>query len=216
MNRFMWSVTLLMALFAFSCSDNDSVAVPDVKPLVRLTGSVSNPLNITVPPTVKLVAIWNVYKGSPDYMYAFGFGTLSSDRKSYSFSLGDVPPDIALNGEGVDSTSPEYFRLGVAYLVLLDDPMNKIPSNMLLSAEGPPEGTRIYGAVDNTGIMYVLTKGDVDNKQWALQFPRGYSIGVGVKVEDGMDKFVPTNETSRPLLIDTNRNQEAFTFPNWY
>lgn len=213
--QFVLSMAVLVAFAVNACSDDDAAATPVVKPLIGLTGALSNPNNISIPPTVKLVAIWNVYEGSPDYIYAFGFGTLSSDRKSYSFSLNDVPPEIALNGEGVDPASPEFFRLGVAYLVLLDDPMNKIPSNMMLSSEGPPEGTQVYGAVDNTGIMYVRTNGDVDDKQWALQFPQGYSIGVGVRVEDGLDKFVPTNETSRPLLIDTSRNLEAFTFPNW-
>jgi hypothetical protein len=208
------NVVVAVALLVAACSSDEPVPTTPSAPLFELRGSIDNPKGIAIPNTAKLIALWQVYKGSPDYMYAFGFGSVSPDRTSFSFSLDQALPDIASNGEGSSPTASDYYRLGVAYLILVDDPSNKIPTNMMMSAEGPPEGVRIIGAVNNTGIIYRAGNDSLDGWLWTQSFPKGYSLGVGIVVDNARDYFAPTSEVSRTLLVDTV--QGAFTFPDWH
>lgn len=205
------SAMCFCALMIIGCSEDATDPTPTA--VFTLSGTISNPKNITIPPTAKLVAVWGVSATSPDYAYVFGNTSIDRTANTFKVELPTLPPDSALNAWGTDPASDGYRRLGVCYVVLIDDPGNELQAGRV--GDDGPVGGLTYGAIDNTAIIYRKGKDAAfsDTFPWVSLFPDGLSVGQGVEIPNAMDGFTPLPATGLQLKVDTVRT--AFTFPNW-
>jgi hypothetical protein len=121
----------------------------------------------------KVVVVWSVSSGSPDYSYAFGSGSVNGAGASFSFASN--PPSDALNAG----------KLGVGLLAVVD------------SSIGLPEGKLGDTALDNVlalsadyAIIFRASTDTVRKDGWDSAFPQGYACGKCVPSDAGFDSFV--------------------------
>ena len=184
-----------VALPAFlACSDSTNPSEG-----FTVNGTIQNNTQAPIPENARLVVVWVVSSGSPDYSYVFGEGTIDPASGSFEISMPDPPSAAALN-DGL---------LGVGVLF--------VTVNATLSAgddiDDIPEADFI-GAAGDYGIIYVQgNPGDAAQvRDWAADFDSGYGVGVGMEVAGDFDKFVPTSQSGVVLIIDDIDN---ISFVNW-
>lgn len=202
------------------CGCSESGTTPDKSsktPLYTVQGSMVFAPGASIPKGTKLYAVWSVNSTSPDYSYVFGEGTLDTVNGRFSFSFMSYPPEVALNGTGLDSTDLDFARLGVAYIIAVYDSAGKIKVGTKIYDLKDDEVT-LVGAVNNTAIIYRrgADKPCSEFRPWLPAFTVGYGIGQGAPNPQGSgyDIFVPVSSGSElQLLIDSD--PESFTFPNW-
>jgi hypothetical protein len=186
------ATVVLPALLA--CSDSTSPSEG-----FTVSGTIQNNTQTPIPENARLVVVWVVSYGSPDYSYVFGEGTIDPAGGSFEISMSDPPPAAALNNG----------LLGVGVLF--------VTVNAGLSTgddiEDYPEADFI-GAAGEYGIIYVRGNPSdaVQVREWAEDFESGYGVGVGMEVPGDFDKFVPTRRSGVVLTIDDIDN---ISFVNW-
>ena len=199
---------LLFGLLS-SCADDP------VAPTTSFTvsGTLDNPAGISLPATVKLFAVWGISSGSPDYSYLYGEGSIDRTNNTFTLNFTANPQDTALNRRGTDPAGTDYYRCGVAYVILVDDPSNTYHSGM----DAPDEmfTEKFYGAVNNVAVIYRAGNAEAlrNYRSWLDLFNNGYSVGEGVEATSGFDTFTPIPSTNIKLRIDSVLRN--FTFPNW-
>lgn len=190
------AVAVAVALLAAACGESTGPQDPGATTL-RVTGTIRNVSGAAIPSGARVIAVWGVSSGSPDYSYVFGEGTVDAATNTFTLELDRVPPAEALN-DG---------RLGVATI-------------FLVGAGAPPPGrmsndyptTSIIGAAARYGIIYL---GDDPSRQpdWVRTFPRGYAVGVGVtQPGSSFDGFTRAPADDVEIVIDDLENLE---FVNW-
>ncbi len=165
-----------------------------------VTGRIQNNTGAPIPAGARLVVVWGVSAGSPDYAYVFGEGAIDPMTGTVYVRLDGPPPAEALNN-GV---------LGVGFIVATTDQSMK-DGDVFSSGSSP---TNVIGITGQHAVIFV--NGHPDTTQvpkWATEFDSGYSLGVGVKVPGSVfDKFVPASPSSALLIIDALANIEIV---NW-
>jgi hypothetical protein len=137
-----------------------------------------------VPPASKVVVLWGVSSGSPDYTYKFGEGTATGAQ--YVVSLGEDPPAEAINRYGI----------GIGLLVLVD------------AQQTIPEGKLDDATIDTfLGLSrrhaVIWRADDAQDLDWSGAFPRGYSCGRCVDAPEGeiFDSFEPVACTGIEIQV---------------
>jgi len=164
-----------------------------------VSGTIQNNTQSPVPANARLLVVWVVSSGSPDYTYVFGEGTIDRDAGTFEVRITDPPPTAALNDA----------RLGVGVIVLTTNATVSTGDDM----DAVPQADFV-GAAGRHGVIYIA--GDpadaAQSRAWALDFTHGYGVGVGVSVPGDFDKFAPTNASGVVLVVDDWENIE---FVNW-
>jgi hypothetical protein len=181
----------LLAAVVIGCGDGDGPSSEFV-----VTGTIQNNTGAPIPANTRLVVLWQVTSGTPDYSYIFGEGTVDPDAGTFRIQLDQAPPSQALN------VGP----LGVGLIVAT--------TNQTLGNGGTIDDAalaEVVGAAGRYGIIYIGPSG-VQNPEWASQFDSGYGVGVGVDVVGDFDQFAPADPSSVVLIIDALQNID---FVNW-
>lgn len=163
-----------------------------------VTGHIQNNTQASIPANTRLVAVWGVSSGTPDYSYVFGEGTINRFTGTFRIVFDQPPPVAALNN-GV---------LGVAFLIATTD--QSLTDGDSLT--GSSSTAQIIGVTGQHAVIFVDHQDTLYVNTWVPSFPTGYSVGVGVKVPGTFDKFEPVSRSSPILIIDDLANIEIV---NW-
>jgi hypothetical protein len=183
--------TLLLAAVAPACKDGTGLGAGFV-----VTGHIQNNTHAPIPADARLIAVWGVTSGSPDYAYVFGEGTINRFTGTFQIRFDQPPPTEALNA-GV---------LGVAFVIATTDQSLK-DGDIINSAM-----TGVIGITAQHAVIFVASQPAVPVPDWIAAFDTGYAVGVGVKVPGTFDKFQPVNASSMLLILDDLANIEIV---NW-
>ncbi|HET9387426.1 MAG TPA: hypothetical protein VFO67_19980 [Gemmatimonadales bacterium] len=162
-----------------------------------VTGRIENNTLAPIPVNTRLLAVWGVSSGTPDYGYVFGEGTINRLAGTFRIRFDQPPPDDALNmGE-----------LGVAFLIATTD--------QSLTQGRLPSGPIGYaGLTARYAVIFLKSENASQFRSWATLFDIGYSVGVGVEALPGetFDTFRPDSPSSPVLIIDVPANIDIV---NW-
>lgn len=186
--------SVLVAAAVSGCSDGTGPSTGFV-----ITGRIQNNTAAPIPADARLLVVWTVSAGSPDYSYVWGEGVIDPLTGTLSVRLDGPPPAAALNN-GV---------LGVGFIVATTDQSMQDGDTLTSSSDM----TSVIGLTAQHAVIFI--NGHPDSLQvptWAAAFDSGYSLGVGVKVPGTFDKFVPASPSSALLIIDALANIEIV---NW-
>lgn len=194
-----------MLLFV-GCSDDDDPASPTIQQsAITISGSLQIDPDMTVPPDAKLCGIWDVDGNGGDYSYLYGEGSVDIQAGTFTLTL-DAPPRTAMN------ISPDGRPdVGVGVIVLADFPDTK---PHVVSKQ---EITALFGAVVNTGIIYI----DGNPAEWASHptlnwlaaFNAGFDVGEGKETNDTHDIWIPSS--AQTFVLTISDDSDDFIFPNW-
>jgi hypothetical protein len=126
----------------------------------------------SAPPNgTKVVVLWSVFSGSPDYLYSYGGGQTTGIDVYVSF--GGQPPAEALNGG----------KLGIGLVASLNDGADV--------AEGKVADweTLVRAVTPMHAVIYRNGTEQVTSKGWDVAFPQGYACGKCIEAEAGFDTF---------------------------
>jgi len=184
---------IMISAVLVGCGDSTSPAEGFV-----VSGSIQNNTQTEIPPNARLLVVWVVSSGSPDYSYVFGEGTINRDAGTFEVGMTDPPPAAALNAGA----------LGVGIVVVTTNATVSTGDDL----EDIPEEDML-GAAGWYGVIYVGDPAAAEQVRiWSADFDSGYGVGVGEEVPGSFDRFVPTNASSVLLIIDDLSN---ITFVNW-
>ena len=185
-------VTLLVSAAVSGCDDATGPATGFV-----VTGPVQNNSQAAIPADARVVVVWTVSSGSPDYGYVFGEGVLDRSTGTFRVQFDDPPPAAALNA-GV---------LGVGLVVATTD--QSLQDGDVLT--DPPTG--FVGITAHHAVIFASNRQNAAQLLgWAAAFDDGYSVGVGVQVPGTFDKFEPASPSSAVLIVDDWSNIDIV---NW-
>jgi hypothetical protein len=189
--RFKIALAMLLIASTVACSDPTSPGTGLV-----VSGTIQNNTGAPIPANTRLLVAWTVSSGTPDYSYVFGEGTINAAAGTFQIRFDQPPPATALNTG----------QLGVGIVFATT---NQTVGNGMDA--GNVSVDELIGAAGRHGIIYI---GDptIQAPTWAASFPTGYSVGVGVDVENDFDRFQPASPTSVVLIIDDLGNID---FVNW-
>ena len=196
---FLISAISLFSIFLTSCSNSSGSDgwVPDPNQ-ITITGSLNINHDRPIPPAAKLYVIWEVNSGHPDYIYAFGSGTINTTSKTFTLSFNTAPPVAALSGG----------YLGVGYVLLLNDTLGEgIHSNRDPKVN---DSSTFIGAINDHALIYI--NGDPQlSTDWVKSFKKGYNLGKGwYNPNPGFDGFEPELAPVQLLVFP-----DSLKFPNW-
>jgi hypothetical protein len=181
--------TLLVAAVAPACQDGTGPGTGFV-----VTGHIQNNTQAPIPVGTRLIAIWGVSSGTPDYGYVFGEGTINRATGTFRIRFDQPPPTAALNAGA----------LGVAFLLATTDQSLK-EEDVITGSSGM---THFIGITAQHAVIFVASHQDVVQlPDWAAAFDTGYAVGVGAKVPgEVFDKFLPASPSSTLLIVDDAAN----------
>src|SRR5215211_6284031 len=175
----------LLAASAIACGDGGGPSDSFV-----VTGTIQNNTGSPLPANTRLLVVWQVSSGDPDYSYVFGDGTVDANAGTFRVQLDQPPPTEALNAGS----------LGVGLIVAT--------TNQTIGNGGTIDDAtlaEVVGAAGRYGVIYVAPSGS-QYRDWAAEFDSGYGVGVGVDVVNDFDRFEPTDPSSVVLIIDALEN----------
>lgn len=185
-------VIVLVTAAVSACNDATGPATQFV-----VTGPIQNNTQAAIPADARVVVVWTVSSGTPDYGYVFGEGTLDRNAGTFRIQFDGPPPAEALNA-GV---------LGVGLVVATTD--QSLRNGDFLT--DPPTG--FVGITAQHAVIFVSSRQDaMQLLDWAAAFGDGYSVGAGVEVPGTFDKFAPVSPSSAVLIVDDFANIELV---NW-
>jgi hypothetical protein len=197
--------TALAALFllAAPACDDDASETPDAGPPdagsgFAAGGSLTPGPGKQVPENAKVVVLWSVSSGSPDYLYKFGEGT--SSGVTFALPLPTPPPAEALNRA----------ELGVGLVLLMPTDFSQADGRV---TDEDVFVDALIGAAGQYAIIY-KANAQVAEPGWTSLFPVGYSCGKGVEAPAGSshDTFEPVSCASISITVDDAGNID---FVNW-
>jgi hypothetical protein len=189
--RFPSALATLLLASAVACSDSNNPSAGFV-----VSGTIQNNTGAPLPANTRLLVAWVVSSGTPDYSYVFGEGSIDVTAGTFQIQFDQPPPAAALNtGE---------LGVGIIFATTNQAVGNGIDVDHIPTVE-------LIGAAGRHGVIYI---GDpaIQGPVWAAQFPTGYSVGVGVDVENDFDQFQPASQSGVVLIIDDLANID---FVNW-
>lgn len=185
---------LLVAAIAPGCRDGTSSSEGFV-----VTGRIQNNTQAPIPLGTRLLTVWGVSSGTPDYGYVFGEGTINRLAGTFRIRFDQPPPLEALNA-GV---------LGVGFIIATTD--QSLKDGAVITAAS--QVTEAIGVTAQHAVIFVQDpEAAVQVRGWAAEFETGYGVGVGVKVPGDFDRFEPADRSSLVLIIDDPENIEVV---NW-
>ena len=152
-----------------------------------VSGVVLNRSSAALPVNARVVIAWQVVSGTPDYLYVSGAGSVRRSGDSFEVSLSSPPPAEALNS----------FGLGIGVILLTTD--DNVRGGTKLDGI-PTAGT--LGAAGRYAVIYT-SRDPAKIGNWATRFPRGYSVGKGVKGAGPFETFEPVDAGSVELIVDS-------------
>ena len=183
--------TVFVTTLATACQESAGPAWSLV-----VTGRIENRTQAAIPADARLLAVWGVSSGTPDYAYVFGEGTINRLTGTFRIEFDQPPPFEALNRGMV----------GVAFIIATTD--QSMQAGIMTSPS-----TGIIGITGQHAVIFVQNRDTSLRTTWVAEFADGYSVGVGVKVPgEVFDKFQPTSSWSPVLIIDDLANIEIV---NW-
>lgn len=194
-------LTFCLAVLSFGACGGDGPTNPPSTPFT-VAGSIKNNTGQPIPAGARLIAVWSVASGSPDYSYIFGEGSVDRTTNRFTITFDKQLPREALNSTG------NGVGLGVGVLILTTDPTlceGRLP------ADFKPELT-VIGAAGQYGLIYLDRDPAPDLVDWAERFPRGYAAGRGIDLPGVFDGFEPIASSAVELVVDKLEN---ITFVNW-
>jgi hypothetical protein len=187
-----WQLIVIFAVL-LGCSDSTNPTDGFV-----ISGNIQNNTQTEIPSNARLLVVWVVSSGSPDYSYVFGEGTIDRDAGTFEVGMTDPPPAAALNAGA----------LGVGIIVVTTNATVSTGDDL----EDIPEA-EVIGAAGWYGVIYVGDPAVAEQvRAWSADFDSGYGVGVGEEVPGSFDRFVPTSVSGVLLIIDDLSN---ITFVNW-
>lgn len=164
-----------------------------------VTGHIENRTNAPIPANTRILAVWGVSAGSPDYSYVFGEGTLNRITGTFQIRFDEPPPNTALNRDA----------LGVGFIIATTDQSMHVGDVITSSSQM----TGVIGITGQYAVIFVQNR-DTLTTDWVSRFDDGYSVGVGVPASppEVFDTFAPTGHSSPVLIIDAMGNIEIV---NW-
>lgn len=186
--------TVLVTTLAAGCQEGTGPAGAFV-----VSGHIQNNTQTPIPANARVVAVWGVSAGTPDYSYVFGEGTIDRITGTFRIQLDQPPPLEALNNGA----------LGVAFIVATTNE-SWADGAVLTGSSGV---TGVLGITANHAVIFVQNRDTLPPSTWVDAFDDGYSVGVGVKVPNAVfDIFEPTSRSSPLLIIDDLANIDVV---NW-
>jgi hypothetical protein len=166
------------------------------------SGTMKDRKQIQLPENARVVVVWVVTAGNPNYDYVFGEGTIDYGNKSFKIEFDEPPPSEALNW--YDSGA-----LGVGIVLITT---GQRLENGVFSPDSVIN-TDVLGASGQYCIIYA--EGNFETLgmgSWLKDFNQGYSVGKGIKIPSDFDGFEPIDPTTIEIIIDDLENIE---FVNW-
>lgn len=158
-----------------------------------VTGHVQNNTQAPIPADARLLAVWGVSSGTPDYSYVFGEGTIDRVLGTFQIRFDQPPPLDALNAGEV----------GVAFLVATTN--QSWTDGDSLGSSSDVSG--VIGVTGQHAVIFMRSDTAAQLCGWCATFGLGYSVGVGVELPDEVfDIFVPASRSSPVLIIDDLAN----------
>src|SRR5688500_12558030 len=112
------------------------------------------------PNGTKVVVLWSVFSGSPDYLYSYGTGQTTG--VDVFVTLGGPPPAEALNGA----------KLGIGLVATLNDGADLPDGKVINDWE-----TVVRAITPMHAVIYRTATAQLTSKGWDLAFPQGYACG---------------------------------------
>jgi hypothetical protein len=190
-----------LALPLGGCGDDGTGPDADASSLV-VSGTLTGPELATLPEGARVVVLWEVASGEPDYGYAFGSGTIDRANGRFTLTLPERPPEDALNAVG-------SYRLGVGTIVVVA-PGTTIPQGRVELGAFPVSA--VLGAAARYGVIYTGGNAASAPAGWWRTFPVGYAVGRGIAREEAFDEFERVDATAVEIIVDDPNNLE---FVNW-
>ena len=175
-------------ILLFACGDSPTQSAGDFV----VSGTIQNNTATSIPANARLLVAW----AGASQSYVFGEGTINRTNGTFQVRFGEPPPPAALNAG----------ELGVGIVIATTNATVSMGDDI-----GNVPEAELIGAAGRYGVIYVKEQ-STQFQSWTVDFPEGYSMGIGVEVPGTFDKFVSTNAGSVILVIDAFANIE---FVNW-
>lgn len=148
-----------------------------------------------VPPNgTKVVVLWSVFSGSPDYLYSYGGGQTTGIDVYVSF--GGPPPVDALNGG----------KLGIGLVASLNEGADLPEGKLTGDWENVVRAiTPMHAVIYRNGTEQVTGSG------WELGFPQGYACGKCIDKDAGFDPF-EVDDCANMKLVPMSENPKFCNF----
>jgi len=189
---FLLLAAVLVAPLVSGCENGTGPAAS-----LLVTGQIQNNTGAPIPAGARVVVVWTVSSGSPDYAYVFGAGTIDPATGTFRIEFDQTPPVEALN----------VGALGVGFVVATT---NQTLKDGDIITNSMPE---VIGITGQHAVIYLKSQQDAMTfRDWVAEFSTGYSVGVGVPVQGSFDKFVPVSPSAAVLILDDLANIDIV---NW-
>jgi hypothetical protein len=186
--------TLALALaLPFVASCGDSPTEPQLP--ITFSGTIQVLNGTTVPANARVLALWGVSAGSPDYSYVYGTGTVNSNG-TFTITFDAEPPAEALNSG----------ELGVALLILTTDQtlaQGKVPANYSFPG--------LIGMTEDHSVIFTKNLTGAYAAGWPDRFA-GYGAGEVERSTTGFDTFRSVALDALKIVVDNLNNINP---PNW-
>jgi hypothetical protein len=186
--------TLALALvLPLVASCGDSPTEPQLP--ITFSGTIQVRNGTTVPANARVLALWSVPAGSPDYAYVYGTGTVNSNG-TFTITFDAEPPAEALNNG----------ELGVALLILTTDQalaQGKVPANYTYPG--------LIGMTEDHSVIFTKNLTGANAAGWPNRFA-GYGAGEVERSTTGFDTFKSVALNALKIVVDNLNNIDP---PNW-
>jgi hypothetical protein len=187
------ALALALALpFVAGCG-GDSPTEPQLP--ITFSGTIQVLNGTTVPANARVLAMWGVSAGSPDYSYVYGTGTVNSNG-TFTITFDAEPPAEALNNGEV----------GVALLILTTDQTlaeGRVPDNYNFSG--------VIGMTEDHSVIFTKNLTGPRASDWPNRFA-GYGAGEVERSTTGFDTFKSVALNALKIVVDNPDNIDP---PNW-
>lgn len=189
----MRALTLLAAFtLAAGCSD-DPITSPTLP--VTFSGRFEIQNGTTVPANARVLVLWGVSAGTPDYSYVFGSGTVGANG-AFTITFNANPPTAALN----------LNQVGVGLVILTTDP--SLVEGQLPAGYAFPG---LLGMSEDHSIIFTQNLSAELSSEWFGRF-NGYGLGEVERSTTTFDSFRSVARDALRLIVDDRANLRG---PNW-
>lgn len=191
-------------LLVLGCAD-DKGPTPPAEVGFVVSGTLSNDNQTQLPENLKVVVIWTAAtETGEDYIYLFGEGAVDAENMTFEIVFAENPPSDALLADA----------LGVGFILLTTD--SDIEEGIVSEDDEDDLFQNALGAAGQHGVVFTTDKLDslsLEEVGWLQQFPRGYSVGRGVKIPNSsFDGFEPVDPSSVEIIVD---DMDDIELVNW-
>lgn len=190
-------LTTTLAALALAGCGGDPILGPESRLPFTVSGTLVNRSGAAIPANARVLAVWGVSSGQPDYAYVFGEGTVDPATGGFSITFEQTPPAAALNAG----------ELGIATLVLTTDASLAQGRMTTPFADGS-----ILGATGRHAVIFLAVQPREATVDWSRRFTSGYGVGRGIDLPGAFDGFEPMRIDAVELIVDAIENIDVV---NW-